>query len=249
MVKNTEKSTLKEGASLSEVLSSIQKGLSVPKSQYNKFGNYYYRNCEDILEAVKTLLPDGYFVTLHDSMILVGDRYYLEATAVLGNGVEKISCKALARESLDRKGMDDSQITGSTSSYARKYALNGLFAIDDSKDADSTEPVSTKKLASDPVNHVEPKIETKKDIEEVKTGYIYTAAGSMLSKAYFAKMRQLGIDAESAKEKVKKAFKLESYTEVSKEQLQKIMQSINEKEKEKRDKEFLDSLDGAVEGQ
>lgn len=119
------------------VLHDIQTRLKVGKDNRNEFGKYNYRNCADILEAVKPLLPEGYSLTLSDDMVMVGDRYYIKATALLSNGTDAFSVTAFARESFDKKGMDDSQITGATSSYARKYALNGLFAIDDTKDADS----------------------------------------------------------------------------------------------------------------
>jgi hypothetical protein len=118
------------------VLHTIQTQLKVGKENRNDFGKYNYRNCADILEAVKPLLPEGYSITLSDDLVLVGERYYIKATASLTNGSDSHSVTAFARESLDKKGMDDSQITGATSSYARKYALNGLFAIDDTKDAD-----------------------------------------------------------------------------------------------------------------
>lgn len=114
----------------------IQKRLKVGKSNENTFGGYKYRNCSDILEAVKPLLPDGFSITLSDDMVMLGDRYYVKAIATLSNGQESHTVTAFARESFSKKGMDDSQITGAASSYARKYALNGLFAIDDTKDAD-----------------------------------------------------------------------------------------------------------------
>lgn len=117
-------------------LSKIQKELKAPKGQRNSFGNYNYRSCEDILEAVKPLLGDC-VILVGDELIQVGDRYYIKATATFTDGVNSVSNTALARESLDKKGMDDSQITGATSSYARKYALNGLLLIDDTKDADT----------------------------------------------------------------------------------------------------------------
>lgn len=117
-------------------LSTIQKALKVAKTNDNSFGGYKYRTCADILEAVKPLLPDGYCVTLSDEIVMLGDRYYVRATASLVGSVGA-SVTAFARESFTKKGMDDSQITGAASSYARKYALNGLFAIDDTKDADS----------------------------------------------------------------------------------------------------------------
>ncbi len=117
----------------------IQQKLNAPKGQFNKFGNYSYRNCEDILMAVKPLLREtGTTLIITDEIVAVLDRVYVKATATLINAEkEQVSVSAYARESLTRKGMDDSQITGSTSSYSRKYALNGLFLIDDNKDADS----------------------------------------------------------------------------------------------------------------
>ena len=120
-------------------LISIQRDLKAPKGQYNSFGKYRYRSCEDILEAVKPLLNEnGCFLTLSDEVIAVGDRIYVKAIATLTNseGIQ-ISVSALAREEDQKKGMDGSQITGTASSYARKYALNGLFCIDDTKDADT----------------------------------------------------------------------------------------------------------------
>ena len=121
-------------------LITIQKTLKAPKGNYNSFGKYKYRSCEDILEAVKPLLAEhGCLLTLSDDVHLIGDRYYIKATATFTDGDNSVSVTALARESLDKKGMDDSQITGTASSYARKYALNGLFLIDDTKDADTDE--------------------------------------------------------------------------------------------------------------
>lgn len=121
-----------------EVLAIVQKKLDVPKNQYNSFGKYNYRSAEDILDALKQVLPDGCAVTLDDEIIPVGNRVYVKATATLRIGSELVSTTAFAREADDKKGMDESQITGAASSYARKYALNGLFAIDDAKDADAT---------------------------------------------------------------------------------------------------------------
>ncbi len=133
-----------------EVLSKIQKTLKAPKSQYNKFGDYHYRNSEDILEGLKPLLPDNVTLCLSDEIILVGDRYYVKATATLTDGKTTIQSSAMAREPLERKGMDASQITGATSSYARKYALNGMFCIDDTKDADSDDNKEATKVAEKP---------------------------------------------------------------------------------------------------
>lgn len=126
----------------------IQNELKAPKSQFNKFGNYKYRNTEDILEALKPLLSSHKaIINVSDEIELIGDRYYVKATARLidvEEGNQEIKSTAYARESLERKGMDLSQLTGSTSSYARKYALNGLFAIDDTKDSDYTNQTNIK---------------------------------------------------------------------------------------------------------
>ena len=124
-----------------EKLMTVQTKLRAPKGQYNSFGKYSYRSCEDILEALKPLLAEvGAIVNVSDEIKLIGDRFYVEATAsfIDTETGERMIAKASAREAETKKGMDDSQVTGSVSSYARKYALNGLFAIDDNKDADST---------------------------------------------------------------------------------------------------------------
>lgn len=121
-----------------EKIVAIQSELKAPKGQYNSFGKYNYRSCEDILEGVKPLLAKhGLVLTIQDSIDLIGDRFYVKATATITDGKEQLSTSAYAREILDKKGMDASQVTGATSSYARKYALNGLLAIDDTKDADT----------------------------------------------------------------------------------------------------------------
>ena len=117
-------------------LAEIQKKLNAPKSQYNKFGKYYYRNCDDILQAVKPLLGEG-VILISDEIKVFGSRVYIEATATFSFNEQVIEVKALAREAEFQKGMSEAQVTGSTSSYARKYALNGLLLIDDNKDADS----------------------------------------------------------------------------------------------------------------
>lgn len=120
-------------------LISIQSELKAPKNLYNSYGNYKYRNAEAILEAVKPLLLKyECLLIINDEITLIGDRYYVKATAVLTNKQGKTICtSAFAREPLNKKGQDESQVTGAASSYARKYALNGLFAIDDTKDADA----------------------------------------------------------------------------------------------------------------
>lgn len=131
---------LVKGLPLVQKLNIIQTKLKAPKNQWNDFGKYSYRNCEDILESVKPLLNETRTsLTLSDEMISVGNRNYVKATATLYDNESDtvIEVTANAREEETKKGMDGSQITGSASSYARKYALNGLFAIDDTKDADS----------------------------------------------------------------------------------------------------------------
>ncbi|HAZ3895897.1 TPA: ERF family protein [Escherichia coli] len=121
---------------LHKKLWTIQQTLNAPKSQRNNFGGYNYRSAEDILEAVKPLFQN-ITLTVSDEIVLIGERYYVKATATLSDGEDAIAVTAYAREEENKKGMDASQITGATSSYARKYALNGLFCIDDAKDADT----------------------------------------------------------------------------------------------------------------
>lgn len=126
----------------------VQKLLKAPKNQYNSFGDYHYRSCEDILEAVKPLLAErGLLMTITDSVELIGDRYYIKATVKVTDGTQTYEVSAYARETLERKKMDDAQLTGAASTYARKYALNGMYCIDDAKDADGLPN--------------EPKVETK----------------------------------------------------------------------------------------
>lgn len=121
-------------------LSKVQSELKAPKGQYNKFGNFNYRSCEDIIEAVKPILAKySLILNINDEVVLIGDRFYIKATAKITDGLDEVSATAYAREPNEQKGMNESQITGSTSSYARKYALNGLLAIDDNKDADTNE--------------------------------------------------------------------------------------------------------------
>jgi hypothetical protein len=122
-----------------EKLTEVQNELKAPKSKYNSFGKYNYRSCEDILEAVKPILKAKRLaMTVKDDVFNIGDRFYIMATVTVYDceSDEKVTTTAYAREDADKKGMDGSQITGSSSSYARKYALNGMFAIDDTKDAD-----------------------------------------------------------------------------------------------------------------
>lgn len=123
---------------MKEKLLNIQSKLKAPKNQKNTFGGYNYRSCEDILESVKPILKEEEVIlTLSDDIVEVGGRIYVKATAALADGTNKIETSAFAREAESKKGMDEAQVTGAASSYARKYALCGLFAIDDGKDPDS----------------------------------------------------------------------------------------------------------------
>ena len=125
--------------SIYDKLAKVQSDLKAPKNQYNSFGKYNYRSCEDILEAAKPLcIANGLLLTVSDEVIQVGDRIYIRATASVTDGEGTVHTFGMAREAEDKKGMDPAQLTGATSSYARKYALGGLFALDDTKDADAT---------------------------------------------------------------------------------------------------------------
>lgn len=146
-----------ETLSLHEHLMVIQSQLKAPKNQKNTFGGYNYRSCEDILEAVKPYLG-GLTLTLTDAVENIGDRYYVKATAILSDGTDKLMTCAYAREDADKKGMAESQVTGMASSYARKYALNGLFLIDDTKDADTMDNREEK-----PGRQPKPKAEAESD--------------------------------------------------------------------------------------
>lgn len=157
---------------LNDKLIAIQSNLKAPKNQYNSFGKYSYRSAEDVLESLKPLLKEtGCSLVISDEIIMIGDRVYVKATATLSDGKNSISTSALAREETEKKGMDGAQITGAASSYARKYALNGLFCIDDTKDPDSTnqhgkDEQSIAKPIAKPVS--KPQDTTKHDIEQAK---------------------------------------------------------------------------------
>jgi len=149
----------------------IQNELKAPKNQRNNFGGYNYRSCEDILEAVKPLLKKhGLALIVKDDLIAIDGRFYIKAIAQLFDetGKEVTFTTALAREEESKKGMDASQLTGSTSSYARKYALNGLFAIDDNKDADATNTHGKEKPTS--LEEVKQKIQDIKDDAPILAG-------------------------------------------------------------------------------
>lgn len=168
---------------INELLAEIQQNLNAPKNQFNSFGKYKYRNCEDIVEAVKPLL-NGATLIITDEIVMIGDRYYVKAVACLYHSITPntgpVCSTAYAREALEKKGMDVAQITGAASSYARKYALNGLFAIDDTKDADhgkkekvSPEPIDMKKVGT-AVNWFKKQIDAdapEETHEKIKTAY------------------------------------------------------------------------------
>lgn len=162
-----------EKLNLTQRLLNAQSELKAPKGQYNSFGKYKYRSAEDILEAVKPInAKHGVLLTITDEPVLIGDWHYIKATATVTDGNESLVVTAYARESQTKKGMDDSQITGTASSYARKYALNGLYLIDDTKDADTDEytkqaqPKRSAPQKASPTSSVKP---SAKDIGELKT--------------------------------------------------------------------------------
>jgi len=184
----------------------IQSELNAPKGQYNTFGKYYYRSCEDILAAVKPILKkNNCTLVLSDEMIAVGNRIYVKATAYLTNGSgEKVTTTAFAREEESKKGMDASQVTGSASSYARKYALNGLFAIDDVKDSDNAQEQAksqtqdSEELTQEQIfkDYAKPQIDqalTKEDLTRIYNGYPVLHTMSEFMEALTAKRKALGI--------------------------------------------------------
>lgn len=187
----------------------IQSELKAPKNQFNRFGNYNYRSCEDILEAVKPLLAKNECsLTINDDIVEVGGRIYVKATAkIVNKDGNEVANSAFAREAEEKKGMDVSQITGSASSYARKYALNGLFCIDDTRDADATnthgkeEKKMVEKVASKP-------------IDELKIKVINEAVGEVLT--------------EEQLKKTLAHYKVESIADLNEVQACEIIKRINE---------------------
>jgi hypothetical protein len=163
-------------ANIYEKLHIIQTTLKANKGQYNAFGKYKYRSCEDILESVKPLLVQtSTILVVSDELIMIGDRYYVKATAKLQDTEADVYVDSVgyAREEESKKGMDSSQVTGAASSYARKYALNGLLCIDDNKDADATNKheKDEKKPAKDT------NVSTKKELTDAQVKRLYTIAG------------------------------------------------------------------------
>ena len=154
-------------------LVAVQAALKAPKGQFNKFGGYKYRSCEDILEAVKPLLLEqGLQLTITDEPVEVGGRIYIKATATVTDGSETAAVSGYAREAETKKGMDESQITGTASSYARKYALNGLFLIDDTKDAAATNDHQKPKAAPKPKQAPKPKAAPQPQGGELKAAKV-----------------------------------------------------------------------------
>ena len=184
-------------ADLTKKLATIQSRLKAPKNQYNSFGKYKYRSCEDILEALKPLANEqGCTITIEDSPIMVGEWHYIQATATLSDGYNSTSVKAYARESEEKSGMDSSQITGTASSYARKYALNGLFAIDDTKDADTMD--NRQKVEPNPAAKELAKVKaqlkqakTADEIKNVLSLYLYSELKEQVKELCKARGKEL----------------------------------------------------------
>lgn len=182
-------------------LSTIQQKLIAPKNQYNSFGKYNYRSCEDILEGLKPCLKEvKAAVTVTDEIVLIGERYYVKATATLFDSEtgEYVSNSAYAREEDAKKGMDASQVTGSTSSYARKYALNGLFCIDDVKDADTRDNRQKEAEEQKQAEAEQKKIENML-ISDIKV------------KALIARCERENVD----QDKIKKLYKVKDFSELT----------------------------------
>lgn len=179
-----------------EKLINIQNELKAPKMQFNKFGNYNYRNCEDILEALKPLLKKHELtLIITDEVVMIGNRFYVKATATISdNKANNISVSAFARESEEKKGMDASQITGAASSYARKYALNGLFLIDDNKDNDYQEKPLDVNNTTDIINVIKQMNESKTldDVKKVWTDNKQFQTSEAFIKAKDNKKKELG---------------------------------------------------------
>lgn len=184
---------------LLEKLMNIQNELQAPKGQFNSFGKYNYRNCEDILEALKPSLKKyNCVVTIKDELVMIGDRYYVKATATIKDAESEAmeSTVAYAREEENKKGMDGSQVTGASSSYARKYALNGLFAIDDNKDSDSTNTHGKDKAANKTIDYKP--VENKLSEAQIKRAYALAYKGNVtkdqVDKQIYSKFKKKIVD-------------------------------------------------------
>ena len=216
-----------------EKLMNIQAELKAPKNQYNSFGKYNYRSCEDILEALKPVLAKHQAaVTISDEIVLIGDRYYVKATATLIDVEkgDKVEVSAYAREDEQKKGMDASQLTGSTSSYARKYALNGLFSIDDTKDSDATNKHDTGQTKK-PKEQTKKTDDTENDLaSEKQLKYIYALA------------KQKNIEGETIKQIMHEEFNKNSSKELTKTEASKLIEILQNYE-EVEEAEFEDIED------
>ena len=192
----------------------IQSSLNAPKNQYNSFGKYKYRSCEDILEALKPLLSQhGLVQTITDSVEFLGDRYYIKASVIVTDGVNRIENSAMAREEESKKGMDASQLTGATSSYARKYALNGMWCIDDSKDADTNE--HTTQTSNQSANNKQSQAHTQQQNWKIDRQQITALKNAIVQKGY---------SVQSACE----VWNIGSLAEIEKSNFQSFMTAVNE---------------------
>ena len=196
---------------MNDKLIKIQNELNVPKAQFNSFGNYNYRSCEDILEALKPLLAkEKLLMTITDEIVEVGGRNYVKAIIKLSDGTKELIYSAYAREEETKKGMDGSQITGASSSYARKYALNGLFLIDDTKDSDAT---------------------NKHENEAPKTGTPYPASEKQRKLIYLLYKEKNGEEMpEEEKEKIRKLTSKQASDLITKWKSQTEEQPVDEDE-------------------
>jgi hypothetical protein len=202
----------------------IQSELEVPKEHNNNFGNYKYRNCEDILSALKPLLLKyKCIINISDDIINIQNRFYVKSTANIydAESLEYISTSAFAREDESKPKMDGSQATGSASSYARKYALNGLLAIDDTKDSDFTNTDSFGKNKDKEV----PKVPDKPKVEVPKVEI--ELASEDLKKKIFAELKEISTQPEITREKIKTGLKIESFSKMTKIQGEEFLKYIN----------------------
>lgn len=217
--------------SIYQILNTIQKELQVPKENYNRFSDFKYRSCEDILEGIKKVLPDECYVLLSDDVVAIGERHYVKSTASFYYKDQCITAQAFAREPLEKKKFDDSQVTGAASSYARKYALNGLFMIDDAKDADAQEGVDqNKKVVTGLSNNV------------VKKSHVYfnnpnhpVATNGPMSKKTYDHLRFLFSHmqvTEEDKEKFKSWAKVSSFGQLTESQALSVIKNLEKKDPE-----------------
>ena len=221
---------------IQQKLMNVQASLKAPKNQFNSFGKYNYRSCEDILEGLKPLLKEvEAVVVLSDEVVMIGERYYIKATATFIDTATNYSqsVSAYAREDENKKGMDLAQVTGSVSSYARKYALNGLFCIDDTKDSDSTNQHGKEEPAPKPENK-QPTQKKQADSAQVKNINTITPAQQKL---IFAKAAEKGLTPEDVKNQMLTIFKgvIKSTGELSPAQMDELIKSFTEKKDDSHD--------------